>query len=126
MTLRKHLAGEKPLETKKNGHQTIVINGNGNIISVSNKTYEIFMEDQVVDAAIGKCFDVLDSDDSIDGFKIQDSNKKDLFSVLREDFQGLSRPAVKPEATTRIKKEDAMLSVFKVIFESGFRWQFYY
>jgi len=124
--IRQFLKGDKPKEIKKDKKQTIIINGDGNRLEIDSRTYNIFKEDQVVDAAIGKSFDTLSLDDAIKGFEIYDQNKKKLCKVERDCFDYMAIPSPVPENDIRIKPDEAILTIFKVVFEKGYKWQFYY
>ena len=126
IAIKQFLKGEKPKEIKEEKNHTIIINGNGNRLEIDTKTYNIFKDDQVVDAAIGKSFDTLNSDEAVKGFEIYDQDLKKLCSVERESFEYMALPSPMPEKTTRIKPEEAILTIFKVVFEKGYKWQFYY
>ena len=75
-------------------------------------------ENQVIDASIGKTFDTLEMDETVDGFELYESSKEKVFETNREDFKLLSKPAVVPEKDTRIKKEDAILYWNKFFIDS--------
>ena len=124
--IRQFLKGDKPKEIKKDKKQIIIINGNGNSLSIDSKIYNIFKEDHVIDSAIGKSFDTLNSDDAIKSFEIYDQNKKKLCDVERDCFEYMALPSPVPETDIRIKQEEAILTIFKIIFEKGYKWQFYY
>ena len=38
----------------------------------------------------------------------------------------MALPSSIPDKNTRIKPEEAILTIFKVVFEKGYKWQFYY
>ena len=126
IVIRKFLKGEEPKEIKEEKNLTIIIDGVGNKLEIDTKTYNIFKSDQVVDAAIGKSFDTLSSDEAIEGLEIYDQNKKNLCKVESENFEYMSLPSPMPEQDTRKKPEEAILTIFKVVFEKGYKWQFYY
>ncbi len=125
LEIRKHLRGQKPSKTEKGNRETVLINADGDSISIKNEIYNIYAENQLIDAALGKSFDVLEADESVDGFEMLEKAKL-LFRADRKDFKALSCPSVLPEKDTRILKEDAILNVFKIVFEKGYKWQFYY
>jgi hypothetical protein len=126
LSIRKLLKGEKAKEVTQEKEMTTVINAKGEKIQIDNRTYNIFTENQVIDAALGKTFDTLEGDESVQGFELYESGKKKVFDLDRTEFSLLSRPAVMPDEDTRVKKEDAILTMFKVVFEKGYKWQFFY
>lgn len=126
MTIKKCLKGEAPQKVEHGEHETLIINGDGNQIFVKPNVYKIFSENKIVAAAIGKSFDALSEDPAIDGFELYDQENRKLFSAPRDEFQAISAPDTLPENETRIKQEEAILTIFKVVFEKGYKWQFYY
>lgn len=124
--LRQFLQGKKPQKVEKEKDHMVVVRGDGNKLNVENKTYNIYIENQVVDTAIGKAFDTLNEDAAIDGIDLYGSEEKKLCHIPREDFERMALPAASVEKETRIKPEEAILTVFKVVFEKGYKWQFYY
>lgn len=126
LTIRKTLKGEKPKEIKQERENTTIINQQGQVFQIDNRTYNIFKENQVIDASLGKAFDTLEMDETVEGFELYEKDKKKVFETDREEFKFLSKPAVMPDKETRIKKEDVILSTFKIVFEKGYKWQFLY
>lgn len=124
--IRQFLKGEKPKEVKEENKQIIIVNGDGNKLEINQKTYRVFKDDQMIDAAIGRSFDTLNSDDSIKGLEIYDQYNENLCKVERENFEYMALPSPLPENDTKIKSEEAVLIIFKVVFEKGYKWQFYY
>ncbi len=126
LNIRKLLKGERAKEITQGKEMTTIINAQGEKIQIDNRTYNIFIENQVIDAALGKTFDTLEGDESVQGFELYESGKKKAFESDRVEFSFLSKPAVMPDEDTRVKKEDAILTIFKVVFEKGYKWQFFY
>lgn len=126
ITIKHFLKGEKPKKIEEQKNHTVIINGNGNILEIDTKTFNVFKDDQVVDAAIGKSFDTLSSDEAIKGFEIYDQDRNKLCTIERDGFEYIAMPSPMPELDTRIKPEEAILTIFKVVFEKGYKWQFYY
>ncbi len=124
--IRKHLKGEKPKTVERDERRTVIVNGDGNKISVDNRAYDIHIDNQVVDGAIARGFETLDADESIKGMEIYDDKKERLFNAPRDDFKIMAKPSPSTEKDTKIKSEEAILIVFKVVFETGYKWQFYY
>lgn len=127
LTIKQFLKGENPKnidESQQN--QTIIINGSGNSLVIQPKTYKIYNENKIISTAIGKSFDTLNEDTSIDGFELYDDQNNKLCSIPRDDFKVMALPAVSSDKDTRIKPEEAILTIFKVVFEKGYKWQFYY
>jgi hypothetical protein len=126
LTIRQFLKGEPPKEVDEDKHQTIIINGDGNKLIVKPKIYKIYNENQIINNAIGKSFDTLNEDMSIDGFELYDDKNNKLCNIPRDDFKAMAIPTLALGNETRIKPEEAILTIFKVVFEKGYKWQFYY
>jgi hypothetical protein len=126
LIIRQFLGGEKPKNIEENRNLTTLINGKGNKLVIERKTYKIHIENQVINAAIGKGFDALNEDTAIEGFELYDEQNNKLIEIPRDDFKIIAIPVESSEKDTRIKPEEAILTVFKVVFEKGYKWQFYY
>lgn len=126
LVIRQFLKGEKPIDVKEDNHQTVIINGNGNSLMIKPKTYKIYQENQIINSAIGKSFDALNEDTAIDGFELYDDKNNKLCSIPRDDFEVMAMQTTAREKDTRVKPEEAILTIFKVVFEKGYKWQFYY
>jgi hypothetical protein len=126
LTIRKFLKGERPKETKSEENQITITNAQGNTMVFDLRAYKIYSENQAVDTSFGKAFDVLKEDESVKGFEIYKDNGDKLFEVIRDDFNFLSKPSVTLETDTKYKVEEVILKIFKIVFEKGYKWQFFY
>ena len=126
LSIRQFLKGEKPKKVEGKKQQTIIFNGDGNRIVVDNRAYKMYLEDQATDTAIAHGFETLDADDSIKGIELYNKNREKIFGAKRSEFVSLSKSSPAPEKDLKIKEKEATLTIFKVVFEGGYKWQFYY
>jgi len=133
LTIRQFLRGEKPQKVEENvinkeGDKQITITAkDGNRINVDARTYQIFSQNQVANAGIARSFDALQNDDSVDGVKLYDENNKELCTIEKDRFSYIaeSTPLFNREDEI-IKTEEVELIIFKIVFEPGYKWVFYY
>jgi hypothetical protein len=96
-------------------------------IIVDQASYRIATKNETVDKAIQKGFDAIEKDESVTGVQILNPKKELIFDVPREDFSSLTAPSeIFEEHTIREEPKIEFLSIFKVVFGKGYKWQFYY
>lgn len=126
LAIRKHLGGESAKNVKTDKGETTITNKDGTVLNIDNRIYNIFSENQIIDAATSKTFDAINEDKAIKTFEIYDENRNRLFESEQENFKALSSPAVLPESDTKKGIEESVLTIFKVVFEKGYKWTFIY
>jgi hypothetical protein len=126
LTLKKHLKGSPPQEVKESNNVTSIENTDGNIISIDNRTYNIYTRNCSIDSALSKSFDTLSKDESIAGINILDKEEKTIFSATSSEFETLAIPNDISEETRRTKVEVVDLNIFKLVFQENYKWEFYY
>jgi len=126
--LKKLLIGKKPTRTYDVGGNKIKIeNENGNIIIINNPSFKIYSQNPHINEAINKGFKNLEKNEEIVEYKITKKDGKDLFGAKREEFKNLYAPnEFIEESKKEIIKEKAKLSIFKIVFEKGYKWTFIY
>lgn len=122
--IKQFLKGEKPTEIIVEEGQTTIIK-DGAKITVPHKSYKLYSKDGVLNEALEKSFEAIEKDEEITGLEILDKNKKPVVEVPRDSFSDMSKP--NELLTDKIEKKyiSANLRVFKVVFGSGYKWQFY-
>lgn len=125
IVLRKELKGRKPAKIEIKGDK-VIVTVDDTTIEVDRQVYNIYENNAVVDQAIKKGFEAIDKDEDVTGIKILDTKKKPLLDVPREDFADITEPNAffeEQKKTEPVRRE--MLTVFKVVFDKGYKWQFY-
>lgn len=125
-TLRKLLKGEKPRNIEDKGSEYQITTNHGNIFVMDKRTYNIYTTNSRVNDALGSTFEALSNDPSVTGFEVLDEKDKKLFDVQRNDFEGMSVQSELIEENKKITSVSAVLTIFKVIFEDKYKWEFYY
>lgn len=119
------LKGRKPTRIEIRDNK-VIVHLDGVQIEVDRSVYNIYDKNAVVDVAIKKAFEAIDHDEEITGIEIQDSKKVPLLIVERPEFQELTvsnsnlEPSIQIEP---VRRENLIIT--KVVFEKGFKWQFF-
>ena len=123
--IRKELKGRKPVNVEVKDDK-VIITTEDTSIEVSRKVYEISQKNATIDVAMKKAFEAIDNDEDVSGIKILDDKKTPLLELPREDFPKLTTPNEVFEAETRTEpSRREALTIFKVVFDKGYKWQFY-
>ena len=125
LDLKKHLKGEKPGQVTEISGGVEISNTRGNVIVVNKPTYNLYQRVGVQDA-LSKTFSSLESDPMISSFEVLDESGGVLHKSQREDFGGMAQRDAVLEEGTRIITEIATLHIFKLVFDSRHKWEFYY
>jgi hypothetical protein len=127
LKLKKFLGGKKPIDSTDKGEKIQLKNSNGNIIIVDKRSYNIYSQSPSVNEEINKGFKNLEKNEEITGYQIIRKDGKDIFLAERAEFKGLYAPNEFIEENKQIKIiNNAKLSIFKIVFEKGYKWTFIY
>lgn len=133
LNLKKHLRGRLPKETINIKEDEIsVTNSEGTVQIVNKNTYNISIENITINSHIDNLFEGINNIPSIDGLSIKDNKKKNMFEAKRDngDFKIMScdNPIMKKEneCLQDVPKENAVLSIYNIIFDDTRQWEFYY
>ena len=122
--LRKLLKGKRPTSIKQKG-ENILIQGDGNSITVTKNEYKFYINNSTIDSAVKKNFQYLNSDPNIDSIKILKKNKT-LIEVKRNSFESLSAPNEILEKDVKEEIIDTALLITRSVLkpERGMKWSF--
>jgi len=125
--LKKFLGGKKPVAYTEKGNITQVENNYGNIINVDKISFNIYKDNLITnDAMIRQCR-ALKKGGYIDKFSIKDEEGKLLLEIDKKEFDLMCEQNELIEEGERQKiVEDAKLVIFKIVWESGYKWGFIY
>lgn len=126
LAIKKFLKSKKPEAVEENGNKIIIYNDKGKTIIVDKIVYNIYKQNQPVQDAISNNFETLQRDPSIEKYEIADINRKPLFSAGRPDFDGMAVKSEVLEENKKVITEIATLTIFKIVFEEKYKWEFYY
>lgn len=118
----------KPEIIKPNDDRTIEIqNVNGNI-TVDQRVYNIYQESPRVRENLRNTFSKLKEQEEITDFSMKDMESgKEIFRVEQDEFSSMASNADEIEQKKqKVIKENQELSVFKVVFQENFKWEFFY
>ncbi|MBI5358334.1 hypothetical protein HZB69_01750 [Candidatus Amesbacteria bacterium] len=125
--LKKILGDHEPtnvIEIENN--QTKVEGVNGNVIVYNFTYHNIYSKNQTIHDSLSKGFEALQDDPNITGLQIQRNNGV-IFEASKTEFDLLAtKRIIKNEQTREKIDEIANLNIFKLVFDSRFKWEFYY
>lgn len=120
------LKGEKPTNVITNNNNTVTIIQNNIQINVTKEVYDIYTSNSTVDRSMKKAFEAIESDEQVTGIEILNEQKQSLVAVAREDFDNLSMDNTFLEEVTEVSNiSNQALTLLKVVFDKGYKWQFY-
>jgi hypothetical protein len=129
IALKVWLKGKKADNIEKNGND-VKITFNGETKNVSFNIYNIYSTDKIVNSAIQKTFEAIETDDAIDGLNIKE-NKNIITEIKKEDFASLvlnneyldgdTQEEIKPSVKLFIKNPDLVPKNPKLV-----KWDFLY
>ena len=118
----------RPEIVKPNEDNSIEISNTNGKITINQNVYNIYQENPKVREDLRNTFLKLKEREEITGFSIRDVDlQKNIFEVKKEDFKLLASGDDELEQKKqKVKKENQELSVFKVVFQENYKWEFYY
>lgn len=105
------------------------IGNEGEEITIDKPIYDIYRTNHNINDSMEKTFETLSDDPSIEGFSISDKNNTPLFTAESKDFAVMTNRNVlleKDEESRTLYDDNAMLSIFKIVFDRNRKWEFYY
>ncbi len=125
--IRIWLKGKKPSTVIEIDGENITLTIDDTKFTVKKALYEIASKNRIIDTALQKAFDAIETDESITGVEILDDHKKSLINVPRNQFENFSwsNELFIDETLEDRKTSQERLTIFKVVFEKGVNWQFY-
>lgn len=128
LSLKQFLKSKKPKKVEKKGDKSLKItNQKGDTFIIENLTYNLYEKSEKAQTSISRTFSTLSNDQNVTGLEIRDKKDKELFKAKKEEFKELSE-FIQPGNTEdkKIVIEFTRLTVFKVVFEHKYKWDFYY
>lgn len=90
-------------------------------------TYNIYSRNQLANDALSKGFEALQSEPAIEDIKLLNPQGETIFDAIKDDFPGMaSRRTILIGKTKEVLDEEAHLNIFKLVFETKYKWEFYY
>lgn len=124
--LKKHLKGKPPKQVKNENSKTIIINSDGNSLTIDSNIYQVYENNTVINDALSQNFDTVDQDPAISAFEITDDKEKPYVRVERSEFKDLSKKTEIIDENKKAIIENTRLNIVRLSFEEGLKWDFYY
>lgn len=124
--LRGFLKGRKPDKVIEKGDDKVEIHIDNRTIVTNKRIYHIYGNNNTVNEAMNKSFEALENDEEIEGIEIQDKDKKQIINVERNEFDDFITPnEILNDEVRTLTETSRNLVIFKLVFDPGYRWQFY-
>lgn len=112
--------------TKLDNGKVQIGTNNGNI-TILQQTFNIYSRNQIANDALSKGFEALQNEPAIDELKLLDTKGAVIFDATKDDFPGMaSKRTILIGQTKEEIDNDANLNIFKLVFETKYKWEFYY
>ena len=122
--LRKWSKGKKYTKITILDRGRIIVTIGDREFEVSEVSYKL-SQNPAVDKALVKGFEAIEKDENIDNIQVIDESKTPVLSVARTEFVNFTVPNENFEQKTQIETKQEQLTVLKVVFDKGYKWQFY-
>lgn len=99
---------------------------------INQSIYNALKSNPKITYELSKSFDKINEDNDVVGIKILNEESQELMSISKEEFKFFNKENINSfnenviEPNKIIQKENQVLSIFKVVFSKGFKWQFIY
>lgn len=104
-----------------------VSNNKGSTIIVEKNVYNIYQGSPRVRENLRKTFIRLKENDEILDFSMRDNEGNELFKIYKEDFEAMSSDSDEIPKRKQVEiKQNQELSIFKIVFDENYKWEFYY
>jgi hypothetical protein len=125
--IKQFLKGKKAKTTEEQEDNIKIENESGEVRIFNKNVFNIYIHNLVINEAVNKNFETLESEPAIEGFEIKDDKGQELFVAKKEYFPIMrSKNEMLHQEDLRIINKDVTLHVFKVVFDEKYKWEFYY
>lgn len=122
--LRKWSRGKKYTKITMLGEGKIMVTIGDREFEVNEIAYKL-AQNPVIDRALTKGFDAIEKDENIENIEVIDEHKTPLLTVSRAEFVNFIEPNENFEERIQKESKQEELTIFKVVFDKGYKWQFY-
>jgi hypothetical protein len=131
-SIKQFLKGEKPKSIENTGdNQTKIENSKGDVKIINSKSGDIIFNNPTINITINNTFNTLKNETEISGLSLITNNEKQNVNILKEEFKemalglkNLTEETAEVEPNKTILKNGMALSIFKIVFDDKYKWQF--
>jgi len=133
LSIKEFLAGRKPKSIENTSdNQTKIENSKGDIKIVNHKSGDLILNNPVINVTINNTFNTLKKETEIKGLEfVSDLNTskieipKDKFDeLITTDLLNTYSQTTEIQQKRTMPKIDVPLSIFKIVFDEKYKWQF--
>lgn len=127
LRLKQLLKGKLADNVKKDSSGNVVVIKDSSNVTVTQKVYNIYMQNEKANTGIEKGFQNIAEDPAMTGFKVINAQKEPVFSATSGDFSAMAQPNQYLNAGQEtVLISAARLTVVKAVFEGKGKWDFVY
>lgn len=126
LDLMKKLGGEPPKQISQQGDKTIIVTGDNNTITVDNSITNLVFDNSKVQDATSKIFSRISDEPEIDGIKIFNEKKQEVFDSTKADFLKLTTKLSRSGPKERKRVVRATLTPVRQSFDPKLKSDFIY
>lgn len=129
LNIKTFLKDNKADSVKAEGPSSVIINFNGNNITVDKDAFKIYQNSHVINNALGANGRLLDNDEEIEGFElINKATDNVVFKVDRTDFNSLStaNPYLEDVISEDVKQTIIHIFRWETMPNKNSKWSFIY
>ncbi len=120
--------GEPEIIERNEGNNTVKIKNKKGKIEIHQNVFNVYQNSEETRKSIKKTFSKLKGVEEIEDFEIIDEDtQEEIFCARKNDFGPMSSDVGDIEQKKRKEiKRSQELSIFKVVFKEGYKWEFFY
>jgi hypothetical protein len=127
LRIKKHVGGSMPT-LEHEGEKIKIINDKGEIELFREKAHKMYVSNRNIDNYAQKQFEIINADENIEEVIHKANDEEVMFDLQREEFPLMSTvsPLVDHKTLKPEVLKDQTLTLFKLVFERGYKWEFIY
>jgi hypothetical protein len=131
-SIKQFLKGEKPKSVENTGdNQTKIENSKGDVKIVNSKSGDLILNNPTINITINNTFNTLKNKPEIEGLSFMTNKENKNVKISNSEFQQMAlgleeiKELIQTNEPNRIITKKGMpLSIFKIVFDDKYKWQF--
>lgn len=133
LSIKQFLKGKNPRTFEKTfDNQTKIVNSTGDIKIVNSKSGDIIINNPTINITMNNTFNILKDKQEIDGLSLIGNKESENVKISSLEFQQMAAGLQEinriiesdPEKNRTVTKKNMPLSIFKIVFDDKYKWQF--
>lgn len=133
LSIKDFLGGKKPKSVENiSDNLTKIENNKGEAKVINKRSGDIIFNNSVINVTINNTFNTLKGEPDIEGVKLISDLNNSQIEILKNNFDQISNTDLSQnedenqaiEQNRNITKQNIPLSIFKIVFDEKYKWQF--